>query len=442
MRFKAILLCLLPAFLATTPTFAGSITINTGDNVVAKVGAAKSGDVVTFAAGTFSIAAPITIPSGVTVQGSGTAPTATHLAFTLPGGDSTSYAFVIAPNARNVTIQFFDIISNHGIVQMSNGSAYTNININNNNLEYGGGQLSDGTLVFGISGSILNTGLQIVHNYFHDSPGTARNWSVWFPTSANFDYNTFFNVNDGGQIDNPGPNVSFSFNYGTSLHRMGQEVALAATSTFKCTGNIFYNYVSPYYDTEGVSIIGVSSTVIISNNFFEANMAPGSSWGIPDGGGTYRFGYAIEATGQPCTVSGNTLIGSWADFVSSDIANALVEGNSVYGTTLWGDFDGEPGPYGNGSIVLSAADPNTIDRNTADAPAPVANTFAGPGTTGSTSNIVLGTLPSGSTTTGSSGSGSTTSGGSGSTSSGNGNSGGNRKTGRQSQAPSSRGGRD
>jgi hypothetical protein len=387
MRLIASVLFLLSGLLVA-PAMGNSITVNPGDDVVSEVGAANPGDVVTFAAGTFNICAPVTIPSGVTVQGSGQAPSSSHLIFTLAGGDTNSYAFVIPGNANCVEIQYLDIVSNHGVVQMTAGNAYSNITISNNNIEYGPGQYTDGTLVFGIFGSIPNTSLQIVHNYFHDSSTSNRNWCIWFASHANLDYNTFYNVNDGGQLDDPGPDVSFSYNYGTYLNRMGQEAALQPQSTFKCVGNVFYNYVSPYYNTEGVSIVGVSSAVEIAGNYFSATLAPGSSYGLPDSGGTQRFGYAIEATGQPCTISGNTLIGPWVDYVSSDIPNAVVEGNSVYAYAAWGDFDGEPGPYGYGSIVLSLTDPNSIDRNVNDAPAPPVNTFAGPGTPGSTSNTI------------------------------------------------------
>jgi hypothetical protein len=387
MRLKALLLCLLPALLTapwlsapcwgqTAPT-----VLNPGDgNIPSEISGASAGTVFQFAAGTFNFSSPITVPSGVTleaatpVMGPTAVPNSSFIVFNLPGGNNASYGFVIAPNASNVKIQGLDITSNMGIVQMSNGGAYSGIIITDNNMKYGTGQLSDGTLIFGIYGTVTNNGLQITYNYFHDTQGTIRNWCVWYANNANFDYNEFYNINDGGQIDNPGPSVSCSYNYGTYMHRMGQEVALDAQSTFTCTGNVFYSYYQPYNDTEGVSIIGVSSTVNITNNYFNASMAPGG-WGQADSGGTHRFGYAIEGTGAPGNVTGNTLIGAWADDVSSDIANLNVSNNTVYGTALWGAFDGEPGPYGYGSVVTSN---NSINSDVGSAPAAPTNTFAGP----------------------------------------------------------------
>jgi hypothetical protein len=403
MRLKTLLICLLPALLAA-PSIANTITISAGDDVVGKWSAVAANDTVKFDPGTYTISAPLTVPSGVTVTSTENKPDNTFLIFQLAGADQSSYGFVIAGGASKVTITELDIVSNHGIVQMSSGSLYQTIQIVRDNLAYGAGQLSDGTLVFGISGTVKNDGLQISHNYFHDSQNTIRNWSVWFATNANFDYNVFYNVNDGGQIDNPGPNVTFSHNYGTLLHRMGQEAALESDSTFTADGNVFYDYVLPYNDTEGMSIIGVSSTVNLTNNYLKASIAAGSTWGQADGGGNHRFGYAIEGTGASGSlVGGNTIIGPWADFVSSDISNLNVSGNTVYGTSLWGNFEGEPGPYGYGSVNTSGG--NTVDSNEGAAPPPPANdsTF-GAGVNGTGVSVGAGSNPNGVTPGGSSGS--------------------------------------
>jgi hypothetical protein len=422
MRLNALLLCLLPTLVLAAPSFAQTITINQGDDVAAKFATVPANGTVSFGSGTFTVTQPLEVKTGVTITGVMPAQGATlptYLVFSLPGGDQSSYGFVIDGGAQNVTIEWLDITSNMGLVQMSKTGTYSQTTIQHNNLQYGGGSLSDGSLVYGISITVSNNHTYIINNYFHDSPNSVRNWSIFFASDSKFSNNEFYNINDGGQLEYMGANVQFNQNYGTYIHRMGQETAgSSSTSEFQVDGNVFYDYVSPYNDTEGVSICIYGNDTQIENNYFDANIAPGSSWGAQSGdaaGGPNRFGYAIEASGTPCTVSGNTLVGTWAEDVSCMSANILVSGNSVYGWGLWGDFVGEPGPTGYGSV---SAGTNSIDRNASDAPAPPANTFAGVWGTGAASysegtyTPTSGSGSSGSTgtgtgtTTGSSGSGS------------------------------------
>ena len=376
MHFRSLVSFSLPVFLftgAASLSHAATTNVKTTDNLANVVASAHAGDTVQLGTGTYNVSSPVTVPSGVTIAG--TSVDATHVVFNLAGGNTTAYGFLIAGNAQNVTITHLDLISNHGVIGMYLGSGYKNIVITRNNLQYGGGQFSNGTLVMGISGTVLNNGLQITHNYFHDSPGSVRNWCIWYPTNANLDNNLFYNIADGGQICTPGDHVSFSFNYGTNMHRMGQEVSMQDNSDFTCNGNVFYSYVTPYYDTEGVSIVGGTGPVNVTNNYFCSNAAAGTSWGQADGGGLHRFGYAIECTGSPSNVSGNVLAGRWAEYVASDISGAKVTSNTCFGSGIWANFAGEPGPWGFGSVVASN---NTIDPNLSHTPAPPTNTFAGP----------------------------------------------------------------
>lgn len=358
----------------------GANTSGTADDSAAiqsALNAAKPGDTVSFPAGTYLIDNVLNVPTGITITG--TSAGTSHLKFNLAGGDGAMYGISLNGNDSNVTIENLDMVSNHGLISMGSGSEYQNIVITNNRFEYGGGQYSNGTLVYGLSGGVSNNGTQITHNYFHDSPQAARNWCFFFSENSNFDYNTFYNVNDGGQLADIGPNVSFSYNYGTYLHRMGQEIDGNPGSTLRVIGNTFYDYVDPYYDTEGVSVVEFINGAQIEDNYFDANIAPGSGWGQADPGGTHRFGYAIEATGEPGTVSGNTLIGTWAEVVSSMTTDVSITNNKVYGSGLWGDFEGEPGPYGEGSANASN---NAVDTNIGDAPAAPANTNSYLGTSG------------------------------------------------------------
>jgi hypothetical protein len=373
MKWRILFAFLLMAALSSQ-SFAATYSLNPSSSVISTVAAAKSGDTVLLGAGTYNLSSPINVPNGVTV--SGISPDSTHVIFNLPGGEYTSYGFVVNGNSSNVTLQNMDMISNHGLITMRDGSGYNNITISYNNFQYGGGQLPNGTFIFGIYGTILNNNLQMTHNYFHDSTvAGSRNWCIWFAQNSNIDYNLFYNIVDGGQICDCGQNLSFSHNYGTMINRMGQEAGLDSNSSMTIDGNVFYNWNYPYDDSDALSIVGVSGQINYTNNFFQASIAPGSSWGPGDNSGFNRFGLAIEGTGRPAVVSGNTWVGTWACDYSSTMVNAQVYNNTVWGGALWGDFDGEPGPNGNGSVN---AYNNTLHSSASGAPAPPVNTFAGP----------------------------------------------------------------
>jgi hypothetical protein len=376
-NLKKILLSLIPCLLAA-PSLAATISVSPGQNVAGALAGAHYGDTVVLGSGTFNLNSPITVPSGVTLTG--VSYTSTHLVFNIAGADSTSYGILVAGNASNVTIEQLDVHSNHGLIQLSLGDPYTdsyqNIVITRNAFQYGGGQLSDGSLVYGISVTMTNNGLQITHNYFHDSQNSVRNWSVFYPTNANLDYNLFYNIEDGGQIQYPGGNNSFSHNYGTMIHRMCQESASTSKTSINYVGNVFYDWYQPYPDSFGVSIVGSQSgQVNYTNNYFRASIAPGSSWGTPDGSGVNRFGYAFESTGWPCNVTANTFVGYWACEVCSQSTQTNVWNNVVYGGGLWGEYDGQTGgsinAYSNSTYAVTSA------------PNPPANTFAGPNPSGS-----------------------------------------------------------
>lgn len=373
MRFRMPFLLLIAGLLAA-PSLGGTINVSPGQNLGSAISGATSGETVVLGSGTFTVSSPIIVPSGVTVTG--VSCNSSHVVFNLAGNSNSAfYGFQIAANASNTTIEELDLHSNHGVIQLGAGNAATqsfkNIVITNNNLQYGPGTLSDGTLVYGISVTMSNTGLQITHNYFHDSPSANRNWCIFSATNANLDYNLFYNIEDGGQLQFPGANVSMSHNYGTNIHRMAQEGATSASSTVTFNGNVFYNWAEPYQDSDGISFVGTSSgQVNYTNNYFGATVAPGTGWGAPDSTGVHRFGFAIEGNGHPEDVSGNIFVGTWACEVCSVSTDTIVWDNAVYGGALWGEYDGEAGG------TVKAYDNATY--SVGSAPNPPANTFAGP----------------------------------------------------------------
>jgi hypothetical protein len=370
------------ASLLAAPSLAGTIDVSPGQNLGSAISDATSGETVLLGSGTFTVTSPITVPSGVTVTG--VSCNSSHVVFNLPGNsNSTYYGFQIAANASNTTIEQLDLHSNHGVIQLGAGNAatqsYKNVVITNNNLQYGAGNLSDGTLVYGISVTMSNNGLQITHNYFHDSPSANRNWCIFSASNANLDYNLFYNIEDGGQLMYPGPNVSMSHNYGTMIHRMGQEGATTSSSSVTFNGNVFYNWATPYQDSDAISFVGTSSgQVNYTNNYFGATIAPGSGWGPADSSGLHRFGFAIEGNGHPEDVSGNIFVGTWACEVCSVSTNTNVYDNAVYGGAMWGEYTGEAG----GTVTATGNATYSVNS----APNPPANTFAGPNPSSTTSS--------------------------------------------------------
>jgi len=93
----------------------------------------------------------------------------------------------------------------------------------------------------------------------------------------------------------------------------------------------------------------------ITNNYLRSDFT--GDWGINpwNAAGEKRFGYGIEGGGVNGLVQGNIVGGpnSFCNLVTSPMANLSVDGNEFYGKGIWGDFAGEPGQLGFGSIKLA-----------------------------------------------------------------------------------------
>jgi hypothetical protein len=380
------------ALCMATAAHAANITANPGDNLQFKLNAAANGT-LTLGAGTFNLSQPLSVHSGATVIG---APgLASHLIFHLGPADNQAYGLNVDPNASNVTISGIDFASNRGVFALMAGNGYNNISFIANSVTHGGGQTSNGVDVFGLSGTVQVKNLQVCWNLFHDTQNCNRTWYFWAPSNSNFDHNLYTNICDGGQLNSPGANISYSYNYATLLHGKMQETAEQSANNFQVVGNVSYDYFQMWQESEGVSICTTggnavstsNNSVNISNNYFRMNLAAGSSWG-PKDPNTNRSGYGIEVGGYPATVSNNVIGGTAIpEFISCMTTNVQGTGNKLYGTAnlVWnsGAIAGEPGPYGFGSsaIVGTAA-----DANYSDMPQPPSNTIAGPTIYNATSN--------------------------------------------------------
>ena len=167
-------------------------------------------------------------------------------------------------------------------------------------------------------------------------------------------------MTDGGHLMEPKDNCSFSYNTGTQLRRMAQEIqGNTPSSGLRVVGNVFSDWVQPYYDSFGVSVVNDKSNgTLIEGNDLRATIASGSTWGIADGGGAHRFGYGIEAGGNGIIVQNNILVGNWIAGVCASTP-ATVQNNRKFGPPNWGDWTTEA------AGKITAAN-NTVDRNIAD----------------------------------------------------------------------------
>jgi hypothetical protein len=351
-----------------------AVTIPAGSNIGAiqlAIDEAKPGATINFAPGSYNLNASIDVPSGDTLQGASY--TNTHLTFTLP---PSQYAFEIAANASNVTIKSFDVVSNYGFVYLGAGNGYSNISILGNAAQVGLNSQQGA----GIEASVPCNNLAIEYNYFHDGPLGTRTIYLWSPTNSHVDYNLFCNVWDccqGNATSNTGDVFDYSYNYGTSIINKGLEFQSQyenSSGGFKANGNVFYDWKNPNGQTFGLSIpVIAGSNSVAENNYLAATSAPGSA-PVND-----HFGYGIEFGSTNGVCSGNIMVGAWgADFGYAS-NNVKFNNNRIFGQpfTPGNYYSEEPGSNPT-AVVGSGSLANAIDQNVNDAPAPPANTFAGP----------------------------------------------------------------
>jgi hypothetical protein len=363
-----------------------TVTANPGDNLQSKLDAATGGT-LQLGSGTFNVSSSLNIHSNTTILGA--ANLSTKIVFNLANADSSSYGFVLDANGSNITVQGVDLTSNRGVFGLTQNGPYKSIHILANNIKYGGGQMSqsNNTYITGIFLSVGCNDLQICYNYFHDSFYT-RNWELWNCNNSHLDHNLLSNVSDGGHLLESS-NTTFAYNYGTHLHRMGQEIQGTSTSATNLVfdHNVFYDWVTPYNDSEGLSVCpNFTTNIVVSNNYFRLNIASGSGWGTMTGGavgGPNRFGYVVESIAPNLLAENNIGIMAEcsADFIGSG-EGTTANSNQIWGgsNALWGVFGGDGSPTGTHSSynLGTGAQANTIVSNLTGAPNPPANTFAGP----------------------------------------------------------------
>jgi hypothetical protein len=385
-----ILLAIAPVWFAVQSR-ADTITANQADDLQPKLDSAAGGTLV-LGAGTFNVSQTLLVHAGTTIQG---APNfASHLVFNLPA--QTPYGVVIEANASNITITGVDIQSTNSIFKMMDGNAYSAIHIVANQLQYG--TADNGLDVYGLFSTIPCNDLEITWNYWHDSPNTDRNWQIWGLSNSHIDHNLFYNIHDGGHYLEPTLNNTFSWNYGSTVCRMGQEIQGSGKneSGLVCDHDVFFDHPNAYNDSEGMSVCpNWTSGVVVSNGYFRQNMV--GSWGKMTGGavgGPNRLGYGLESISPDGMYVNNTIVLTHlsADAIASG-EHSTANNNTVYGgsNALWGVFGGDGSPEGASSswTLGSGAQANVVNAALDGAPPPPANTFAGPAVYAATNNGTL-----------------------------------------------------
>jgi hypothetical protein len=343
-------------------------------------------------AGTFNVVHTLLVHAGTMIQGA--ANFGSHLVFDLP--KEIPYSMIIEGNASNITISGLDIHSTNSIFKMTDGNAYSAIHIIDNQLQYG--TVENGLDVYGLWGTIQCNDLEICWNYWHDSPNTDRNWQIWAPRNSHLDHNLFYNIHDGGHYMEPILNNTFSWNYGSMVCRMGQELQGSGRnqSGLVCDHDVFFDHPSAYNDSEGMSVCpNWTSGVVVSNGYFRQNMV--GSWGTMIGGaagGPNRLGYGLESISPDGLYVNNTIVLSnlSADAIASG-EHSTANNNTIYGgsNALWGVFGGDGSPEGaTSSWTLGTGTlANVVNAGLDGAPPPPANTFAGPAIYAATNNGTL-----------------------------------------------------
>lgn len=347
----------------------------TGPLTQANINAAAGGT-LDVSAGTFNLTSPITVPSGTTIQGA--ANFGSHVVFAGLSGNN-SWGFVIAGNASGVTLAWLDLHSNSGLVKGLDGSKYTNLHLVDDQFQYGGGSYSGGA-VGCINITVSNSGTQITHDLFHDSPASNRNWFIFNASSANLDFNVFSNVFDGGQLQYPGANDSFSYNFATGLQNKMQEGDISGASNLQVIGNVAYGWKSTNASSMILSLLSNTAKTPAAGWPVEFK----SNWGqlaLANGAAGGRSGVGFEVGGGPVDCTGNTVgVVNGPAAIQTDTPGSTGSGNKAFGNFAapagWGAYATQAGPSGAGGRWAGSI--GTATTSLAGMGAAPTNSFAGP----------------------------------------------------------------
>jgi len=341
---------------------------NDGNNdlsaIQAAIDAAQPGDTVKFAAGTYNLNGQLHIKTGRELAGAGVGSNGTTLQFST---SPDKFAAILQQDASNISIHHFNIRANSGVFA-ANGYQ-RNLRITQNDFVWGSNGMGGKRHALRAFGG--SDGLVVERNYFHDSQNADRAIDIWGPSNGSYSYNKFYKVTDGGHVMDVKDGFKFVGNVGEQFHRFGLELQDEGGGVGKnilIADNVFTNWYQPYPDSFGMSIMPQrAQNVKIINNYISSREKTGG-WGPGENGnGLNRYGLGFEAGFSSGEVSGNTMVGTWAAFVTASMPNMPVKNNKFYGRPVWTYVTGQPGLGGHGSASESN---NLKDSDASHAPAP------------------------------------------------------------------------
>ena len=238
------------------------------------------------------------------------------------------------------------------------------------------------------SGIFIASGLDnssIVNNTFRNilQPGQVSSYDIASAAIRGYNIknstivgNRFDTVNEAIYLNFNGndsyPGVVIANNTGTQVHRMGIELQGSRTVGLQVVNNTFSNFLNPYYNTFGLSIVVEGTGSVVQNNTLIASL-PAS--------GPNRYGIAIEAGGTAEKVSKNFIQGYWDWGIAlGNAPHIVVMANFLCGSARaqligWEDSaspenviadnttndDCSAAPAGAGAVPAAQATPPTID---------------------------------------------------------------------------------
>lgn len=301
--------------------------------------AAATGPEIMLDARVYRLRATLDVPGGTRLRSQ----PGTVLRFDLPDG---LYGLALAPGARDVLLENLVLVG--GGVRMTDGERFENITVRRCVFTR-----MPGTHAIYIT--IPSRGVVIESCRFHDFDQLAIN--VYHVDRFELRGNVFERVEQGAHLLNPENATRVVGNHGRKLHRMGIEIqqldeTAPITRDLLVEGNVFHDWVRPYTDSFGLSIMPCRAhdVRIVGNHLLATHEGPRGP--VNENGNL--FGFGIEAGFLSGVVENNVVAGPfWYGIVVSEKDTPVVR-NRVFGIErgheITGEVGGSPRMLGNAIV--------------------------------------------------------------------------------------------